>query len=81
MSRKTISVEAVKALVNRRLDALDTSKEQRRELGHLLESVLHQTGNYKGFRYLPSEHAEEPPYAPGTTHLKPGYDDTRRSYL
>lgn len=80
MARKTYEVEKLKGLVNRRLDALTTSPEVRRELALLLETVLHETGNYQGFGYLPSERAEHPPFHPRTTHLRPGYDDTRRSY-
>jgi hypothetical protein len=80
MARKTIEVEKLKRWVNGRLDSPMTDKDGRWELARLLERVLHETGNYKGFGYLPSEYAEEPPFAPGTTHLRPGYDDTRRSY-
>jgi hypothetical protein len=80
MARKTFDVETLKRRVNARLDSPMSSPEGRWELARVLEDVLHQTDNYKGFGYLESEYAAEPPYAPGTTHLRPGYDDTRRSY-
>jgi hypothetical protein len=81
MARKTCDVEKLKAHVNRRLAAEVSTPDGRWELARLLESVLHETGNYKGFRYQRSEYVEEPPFAPGTTHLRPGYDNTRREYL
>lgn len=84
-SRKTIEVQKIQRYVNGRLDAL-TSREQRRELAHLLEYVLHETGNYRGFGYLPSEYRKngEPghvfPNGEESSVLRRDYDDTRRSY-
>lgn len=80
MARKTFDVETLKRRINGRLDSPMTGVEGRWELAMVLERVLHETGNYKGFKYCDSEWAEEPPYAPGTTHLRPGYDNTRRQY-
>jgi hypothetical protein len=52
MKKKTFSVEAFKCSIN---DRLATSFISERELAQLcltLENVLHETGNYGGFRYL-----------------------------
>lgn len=50
--RKTIDVEELKVLINKRLADKSTTPEQRRELAALLTHTLHKTGNYKGFNYL-----------------------------
>ena len=60
MARKTIDVETLKRHINNRLS--DTVFDSRRPdivgsdfrkgLMNTLEVVLHETGNYKGFRYL-----------------------------
>jgi hypothetical protein len=50
--RKTISVDEVRARVNTRLASNEGTPEGRRALGELLESILHDSGNYKGFRFL-----------------------------
>lgn len=72
--RKTIAVEDVKQRVNHVLAAPTTSPEQRTGAYIVLEFILSDTGNYKGFQYLPSELKED-----GT--LKDVYDGTRRRYL
>ena len=48
--RKNISVEDLKAEVNRRLAIPSLLPEQRAVLASLLESVLHDTGNYAGYQ-------------------------------
>ena len=60
MARKTIDIETLKQHINNRLS--DTVFDGRRPnivgsdfrkgLMNTLEMVLHETGNYKGFRYL-----------------------------
>ena len=51
--RKTYPVEALVEMVNRICkDSAPDAKDVRQGAMHVLESVLHQTGNYKGFRYL-----------------------------
>jgi hypothetical protein len=85
-ARKTVEVEKLKRWINGRLDSPTSSREQREELAHLLEHVLHETGNYRGFGYLPSE--TRTPGEPGYVFpngeesevLRRGYDETRRSY-
>ena len=52
MSRKTIKVEDLKNQVNQMLKTSDNNKEYRHGLMTVLESVLHATDNYSGFRYL-----------------------------
>jgi len=52
-SRKTIKVEYVKERANDMLlKSADHLAEGRKAVTHLLESTLHDTGNYRGFRYL-----------------------------
>lgn len=50
--RKTYSVDALRKRVNNMLEALGSSptvEEQAAGLCLILETVLHDTGNYKGF--------------------------------
>lgn len=48
----------------------DLSAAERRVTAHLLECVLFETGNYRGFRYVDPKHAVEP-----------GSDDSLRHYF
>lgn len=77
MARKTVDVQAVKELANRTLASTATflDPSYRNGVIGMVESVLHNTGNYKGFKYLPSEWDEN------TGSLRVGYDDTRRQYF
>ena len=52
LPKKTYHVEKLKERVNLALASQDTTPVGRLALIELLEFVLHQTGNYKGFRYL-----------------------------
>ena len=53
MARKTIDVEYVKKFVNDfLLNSGDEQFVERRSYCMILEEILHQTGNYKGFNYL-----------------------------
>ena len=81
MARKTIEVAKVKDLINGMLaNSTDDHVEGRRALALALESVLLETDNYHGFRYLASEYlpAAEQTY---TQVLRDGYDDSRRRYF
>lgn len=49
--RKTIEIERVKKLINEKLKSQGSISE-RLSLMTLLEIMLSETGNYKGFRYL-----------------------------
>jgi hypothetical protein len=84
-TRKTIDIETLKASVN---DALANADYQDREMGAacarvyrqgiagVLESALHTTGNYNGFRYAdPNAEYDDQGIVEGT------YDDTRRNYF
>jgi len=51
-TRKTVQVSKVVEDVNRQLRRTDLSDEVRLALAHMLEGILHATGNYKGFNYL-----------------------------
>ena len=52
--RKTIDVEALKEHANKMLrDSVDEVTEGRISVAVFIEWVLMETGNYKGFRYLP----------------------------
>lgn len=84
--RKTIAVEHVIDFANNALatvlESEDTGGADRRwGIIGVVESVLIETGNYHGFRYLGSEYAKEgePTERPGTP-LRKGYDETRRAY-
>lgn len=51
-TRKTVDVSMIKAQVNQMIAALGSTVEGRRALGALLSTLLHETGNYQGFKYL-----------------------------
>ena len=49
-SRKTIEVGTLLAWANYRLEkSADAAKEEREEIAHFIELVLHETGNYEGY--------------------------------
>jgi len=53
MSRKTFKVEDLKRQVNHfMLHSADENIEGRLAASSLLENVLHDTGNYRGFNFL-----------------------------
>lgn len=79
--RTTIRVGDLVAKFNGMIAATpDDMARERSALASALESVLHDTGNYRGFSYLPSEclPAEE---QTADTVLRAGFDDTRRRYF
>jgi hypothetical protein len=54
MGRKTVDVEYVKMIANRILTNEDPKRSGEREgVAMLLEAVLFETGNYKGFKWIP----------------------------
>jgi hypothetical protein len=87
MPRKTVNVAHVRERVNYLLANNETmtgrtEEEQRAyRLGacSVLELILHNTGNYKGFNYLESEILPPEERKDGNV-LRAGYDDTRRVY-
>lgn len=85
MSRKTIYIKDLIAMVNRRLETKDSTlklaledltPEQAFRLGSalVLEQVLHATDNYAGFKYQ-FDQFDEPSHI-----LKQDFDGTRRVY-
>jgi hypothetical protein len=52
MARKTFDVNQVVLKVNEMLAISTCSPEVRQGAMNVLETVLHETGNYRGFRYL-----------------------------
>ena len=74
--RKSYPVETLRVKVNTMLSA---SKPEaiscRLTMASLLENVLMDTGNYKGFQYLASE------LTVNGTGLRPGADESRRRYF
>lgn len=72
--RKTFKVEELKKRVNSWLASEYSTPQERRGAYAVLESILMETGNYKGFGYLPSE-------TDGQGRLKNDHDDTRRRYF
>ena len=55
MAKKTISIEALKNKVNEKNKVSTCSPDVRNGWNDLLESTLHGTESYKGFRYLTSK--------------------------
>jgi len=50
--RKTISVEAVRKIINDALESKRLSQDAKSALATTLERILFDTGNYHGFQYL-----------------------------
>lgn len=80
--KKTVPVQQVLNAANTmlqtkdstlRLDDVTPEQAFRRGVAAMLEVVLHNTGNYHGFRYQPTEMLTP-------EQLRPDYDDTRRQY-
>lgn len=77
MSRKTIDVATLISRVNGMLAAPSPTPEARIAIQTLASAVLHETGNYRGFRYvLPGG---EP--VPHEDVQRGQYDKTRVRYL
>jgi hypothetical protein len=55
MTRKTFEVSNVLETVNGYLAAPDSTPDGREAVASMLESILFETGNYAGFRYLEQE--------------------------
>lgn len=69
--RKTVTVSFVRERVNKMLDLSTCTPEERFGMIAVLEMILHETGNYKGFNNILEgqicTHKEQP-------------DDSRRHY-
>ena len=71
MARKTFDVLTFKNKVNGMLARSTCSAAEREVMSMLLTDVLHETGNYHGFRYL---HVDEVPpgHNPGVRYAEDG---------
>jgi hypothetical protein len=59
-SKKTVTVQSIKERVNKfNIISPDDSRERRITLSCFLESILHETGNYRGFNYLDKKEMEK----------------------
>lgn len=67
--KKTININDLKDRINNSLKSIDLSLQEKSSLANLLEAILHETGNYKGFMFL--NHKE------GT----PTWEDYTRKYF
>ena len=62
MARKTIEVGKILKMANAFLAAKNTTADEREGVCAMLETVLFESGNYMGFRYLEgSDYPEETP--------------------
>jgi hypothetical protein len=50
--KKTFNVDAYRTMVNECLALSECNADVRKGMLTMLEEILHQTGNYKGFQYL-----------------------------
>jgi hypothetical protein len=58
IARKTAEVGTLLHRLNYFLANKNTTAEEREVLCTFVEGILHDTGNYMGFRYLPNDHCE-----------------------
>ncbi len=76
MARKTIPVDDLKTWTNDFNTNPSTTPQERIAINWMMERVLHDTGNYKGFQWI----------LPGGLRVPTGdimdnkYDDSRRRY-
>jgi hypothetical protein len=73
MARKTIEVGKVLRIANNFLAAKHTTAEERESVAAVIEAVLMETDNYRGFAYLPKENY--------THEVGFEHDGTRRRYF
>lgn len=80
--RKTVAVTEAVAVANRML--ANSTGTGRQGIIVLIETLLHESGNYRGFRYLEAHEVpagQLPGIIPGETNAENQYpDDTRRAY-
>lgn len=88
--RKTVEIEAVKKAANDLLVcSADQSTDIRRGASLMIERILHDCGQYRGFRYLTKFDMEKSMigktvginYDEQNNHNFDGCDETRRQYL
>ena len=55
-AKKTIEVSEIKSRANTMFElSLPSLTNERKAIATFVEGLLHKTGNYRGFNYLPSE--------------------------
>ena len=87
--RKTINVERLKSIVNEANKSIYGTREQRQGANSILEFVLHETGNYKGYWHYRADElpqVDDPRMLPGIifdeeNHNHQYPDDSRRRYF
>lgn len=55
IARKTVEVGKVLKIANNFLAAKHTNADEREAVAAMIEAVLFETGNYRGYAYLPKE--------------------------
>jgi len=85
MSRKTVSVDMIKAQCNLIFRTNQMSPAYRQGISELVSNILMDTGNYRGFRYLHQDEVPEdelPGIYPSDNYDKrfEGTDPTRIQY-
>lgn len=86
MGRKTFNVDTFKDQINKAIAASVVTADYRKGFIDALELVLHDTGNYRGYRYLlnsevPEGHQPGIRYdVNGEVHSFDECDSTRRQY-
>jgi len=60
--RKTVEVEKLRKEINRLLALKSLDMSGKEALAHVLEDVLLDTGNYKGFKWLNRDNGDERHY-------------------
>jgi hypothetical protein len=58
IKRKTVAVGTLLHRLNYFLASDESTAEEREVMATFVEGILHDTGNYEGFRYLPNDHNE-----------------------
>ena len=79
MKKKTFSVEAFKCSINDRLATSFISDRELQQLCLTLENILHETGNYGGFRYL--NKSEVPAGCSPGIRSTNSYDDPQAQFI
>jgi hypothetical protein len=83
MARKTCYVRDLIEEVNRRNSVSTCPPDVRSGWNSLLDGVLHETGNYRGYTYLEARHVPVG-QAPGVLRTETGNvfpDESRRNYI
>lgn len=65
-ARKTIEVGKVLKMANSFLAAQNTTPDEREAICAMIEGILFETGNYRGYRYLNNEAAMSDPLGAGS---------------